>query len=46
LGAFADYQLGLMDHLAIREFFFMGYCIAGCFAVKLMELAPIAWWLA
>ena len=31
-GAFADDQLGLMDHLGIREFFFMGYCIGGCFA--------------
>jgi pimeloyl-ACP methyl ester carboxylesterase len=39
-GAFADDQLGLMDHLGIREFFFMGYCIGGCFAVKLMERAP------
>ncbi len=38
--AFADDQLGLMDHLGIREFFFMGYCIGGCFAVKLMERAP------
>ena len=28
--AFADDQLGLMDHLGIREFFFMGYCIGGC----------------
>ena len=36
-GAFADDQLGLMDHLGIREFFFMGYCIGGCFALKLME---------
>ena len=25
-GAFADDQLGLMDHLGIREFAFMGYC--------------------
>jgi pimeloyl-ACP methyl ester carboxylesterase len=39
-GAFADDQLGLMDHLGIREFFFMGYCIGGCFALKLMERAP------
>src|SRR6476619_1119579 len=31
-GAFADDQLGLMDHLGIREFFYMGYCIGGCFA--------------
>ncbi len=39
-GAFADDQLGLMDHLGIREFFFMGYCIGGPFALKLMEQAP------
>ena len=39
-GGFADDQLGLMDHLGIREFFFMGYCIGGCFALKLMERAP------
>jgi pimeloyl-ACP methyl ester carboxylesterase len=26
--AFADDQLGLMDHLGIREFFYMGYCTA------------------
>ena len=38
--AFADDQLGLMDHLGIREFFFMGYCIGGCFAMKLMQRAP------
>jgi pimeloyl-ACP methyl ester carboxylesterase len=29
-----------MDHLGIREFFFMGYCIGGCFAGKLMQRAP------
>jgi pimeloyl-ACP methyl ester carboxylesterase len=39
-GAFADDQLGLMDHLGIEKFFFMGYCIGGCFALKLMERAP------
>jgi pimeloyl-ACP methyl ester carboxylesterase len=39
-GAFADDQLGLMDHLGIRQFFFMGYCIGGPFAMKLMERAP------
>ena len=39
-GAFADDQLGLMDHLGIREFFFMGYCIGGPFGLKLMERAP------
>jgi pimeloyl-ACP methyl ester carboxylesterase len=39
-GAFADDQLGVMDHLGIRQFFFMGYCIGGCFAMKLIERAP------
>src|SRR2546423_3388191 len=38
--AFADDQLGLMDHLGIREFFFMGYCIGGCFSRKLLQRAP------
>lgn len=38
--AFADDHLGLMDHLGIREFFFMGYCIGGCFAGKLLQRAP------
>jgi pimeloyl-ACP methyl ester carboxylesterase len=38
-GAFADDQLGLMDHLGIRRFLFMGYCIGGCFAMKLMQRA-------
>src|SRR5260370_3311210 len=28
-GAFADDQLGLMDHLGIRQFFFFGNCIGG-----------------
>jgi len=39
-GAFADDQLGLMDHLGIDQFFFMGYCIGGPFAFKLLERAP------
>ena len=39
-GAFADDQLGLMDHLGIQEFFFMGYCIGGPFGMKLIERAP------
>ena len=39
-GAFADDQLGLMDHLGIRRFFFFGNCIGGPFAMKLMERAP------
>ncbi len=39
-GAFADDQLGLMDHLGIRQFLFFGNCIGGSFALKLMEQAP------
>src|SRR5437660_9110816 len=38
--AFADDQLGLLDHLGIRQFFFFGNCIGGSFALKLMERAP------
>jgi pimeloyl-ACP methyl ester carboxylesterase len=38
--AFADDQLGLMDHLGIRQFLFFGNCIGGPFAMKLMERAP------
>ena len=38
--AFADDQLGLMDHLGIKQFFYMGYCIGGCFAGKLLQRAP------
>jgi pimeloyl-ACP methyl ester carboxylesterase len=39
-GGFAEDQLGLMDHLGIGEFAFMGFCIGGCFAGKLIEQAP------
>jgi pimeloyl-ACP methyl ester carboxylesterase len=39
-GAFADDQLGVMDALGIRQFFFFGNCIGGPFAMKLMERAP------
>lgn len=39
-GAFADDQLGLMDHLGVDQFFFFGNCIGGPFALKLMERAP------
>src|ERR1700750_1076327 len=39
-GAFADDQLGLMDHLGIDKFGFFGNCIGGPFAMKLMERAP------
>ena len=38
--AFADDQLGVMDHLGIRQFFFFGNCIGGPFGMKLMEHAP------
>jgi len=38
--AFADDQLGLMDHLGIRQFLFFGNCIGGPFALKLMQRAP------
>jgi pimeloyl-ACP methyl ester carboxylesterase len=38
--AFADDQLGLMDHLGIREFLVLGCCIGGPFVLKLMEWAP------
>src|ERR1700723_2113817 len=38
--AFADDQLGVMDHLGIDKFFFFGNCIGGPFAMKLMEKAP------
>jgi len=39
-GAFADDQLGVMDHLGIREFMVLGCCIGGPFVLKLMERAP------
>ena len=38
--AFAADQLGLMDHLGIGEFFFLGCCIGGPFVLKMMEKAP------
>jgi pimeloyl-ACP methyl ester carboxylesterase len=38
--AFADDQLGVMDHLGIDKFAFFGNCIGGPFAMKLMERAP------
>jgi pimeloyl-ACP methyl ester carboxylesterase len=39
-GAFADDQLGVMDHLGIDRFAFFGNCIGGPFGMKLMERAP------
>ena len=38
--AFADDQLGLMDHLGIREFLVLGNCIGGPFILKLLQRAP------
>ena len=39
-GAFADDQLGVMDHLGIDKFLFFGNCIGGPFGMKLIERAP------
>ena len=39
-GAFADDQLGLMDHLGVREFLALGCCIGGPFVMKMIERAP------
>ena len=39
-GAFADDQLGLMDHLGIREFLVMGFCIGGPMIHNLIKRAP------
>jgi pimeloyl-ACP methyl ester carboxylesterase len=38
--AYADDQIGLMDHLAIREFMVMGFCIGGPFIWNLLRRAP------
>jgi len=38
--AYADDQLGLMDHLGIRQFFVMGFCIGGPFIWNLLKRAP------
>lgn len=39
-GAFADDQLGVLDHLGIEEFMVLGCCIGGPFVLKLIERAP------
>jgi pimeloyl-ACP methyl ester carboxylesterase len=38
--AHADDQLGLMDHLGIREFMVLGFCIGGPFIWNLLKRAP------
>jgi pimeloyl-ACP methyl ester carboxylesterase len=38
--AYADDQLGLMDHLGIGEFMVLGFCIGGPFIWKLLQRAP------
>ena len=38
--SFADDQLGLMDHLGIRQFMVMGFCIGGPMTWHLIKRAP------
>jgi pimeloyl-ACP methyl ester carboxylesterase len=38
--AYTDDHLGLMDHLGIREFMVMGFCIGGPFIWNLLKRAP------
>jgi pimeloyl-ACP methyl ester carboxylesterase len=38
--AFADDHLGLMDHLGIKEFMALGFCIGGPFIWNLLRRAP------
>jgi pimeloyl-ACP methyl ester carboxylesterase len=38
--AYADDQLGLMDHLGIKTFLVMGFCIGGPFIWNLLKRAP------
>jgi len=38
--AYTDDHLGLMDHLGIREFMVLGFCIGGPFIWNLLKRAP------
>jgi pimeloyl-ACP methyl ester carboxylesterase len=38
--AYADDQLGLMDHLGLSEFLVLGFCIGGPFIWNLLQRAP------
>ena len=38
--AYADDQIGLMDHLGCKEFLVMGFCIGGPFIWNLLKRAP------
>src|SRR5512137_166821 len=38
--SYTDDQLGLMDHLGIREFMVLGFCIGGPFIWNLLKRAP------
>ncbi len=38
--AYADDQLGLMDHLGIKEFMVMGFCVGGPMIWNLLQRAP------
>ena len=39
-GGYVGDMLGVLDHLGIREFLVMGFCIGGPFILKMMEMAP------
>src|SRR5258707_4890918 len=38
--AYSDDQLGLMDHLGIKEFMVMGFCVGGPMIWNLLKRAP------